>query len=135
MKMVSSHLLFMKSAMVIIVLSGLLSSFFSCATTLSKPTMPDTTALPTNTTALPPNTVQVTGQVIEEGEDYFVLNIVTVKEQGQGIINMLSEGQSVKLKTEKAKNTKGKKIEALLKESIGTDASLSSYALVKYKEI
>jgi hypothetical protein len=90
-----------------------------------------------DTTSLPPNTIQVIGHVIEVSDTYFVITILEVKDQGQGIINVLSEGQSVRLMTEKGKTKKmkGKKIEFLLKEKIGIDASQSSYVLVKYKEI
>jgi hypothetical protein len=120
-----------RSGIIAAVLICFLSSLFSCATTLPpQNTMPDSTSLP-------PNTIRATANVTNADDTHFTITILEVKEQGQGIINILSEGESVRLAIEKGKagKWKGKKLEVLLREKIGIDASQSTYVLISYHEL
>jgi hypothetical protein len=110
-------------------ISGM-SLFLSCAHASQ---VPSTAA---DSVGLPPSTIQVVGYVKSSDGNSVTLSILTIKGEGQGIINTLSEGQEVRVATSgKMKSGKGKKIEAYLKEELNIDASQSSYSLLRYKEM
>jgi hypothetical protein len=90
----------------------------------------------TDTASVQPNTIRVTGLVKSMDKNSLTLMVLEMKGEGQGIINPLSVGQEVTIAIrKKTKNMKGAKIEALLKEEIGIDASQSAYSLIWYKEL
>lgn len=89
-----------------------------------------------DTIDLPANTIQVIARVNEINNTEVSITVLTIKGQGQGIMNTLSEGEEITLSTlKKTKHLKGKKIEAFLHEKIEMDASRSYYSLSMYKEL
>jgi hypothetical protein len=100
----------------------------SCAQ-VSTPSMND--SIPVN-----PNTVRVKAKILSSTETQATLQIITVMDSGQGIINPLSEKQevTVQLREPGKKFRSGKNITADLKEKLGVDNSQSSYVLVQAKE-
>jgi delta-aminolevulinic acid dehydratase/porphobilinogen synthase len=101
----------------------------SCASA-QKPisTMPDTVQLP-------PNTIQIIGYVKKVSANFITIQIVESINEGSGIVNTVSAGQTIEvIALVKVGKINEKKINALLKEKIGIDASQSSYSLLRYKE-
>jgi hypothetical protein len=104
-----------------------LSPLFAQSTPLNPP-MPDTLELP-------PGTIHAI-IVIKSIQDHrATIEVTGVIAEGQGIVNKLSKGQVLTITIpEKGKISKGKKLEAFLKERMSVDASQSSYTLLRYKD-
>jgi hypothetical protein len=81
-----------------------------------------------------PGTIRVNASVIAVKEKTATLKIVSVKSTGQGIINILSEGQEVVVQLRSGDVKAGYIIEADLQEKMGVDASQSSYVLLRAKK-
>jgi hypothetical protein len=88
-----------------------------------------------DTVQLPPNTIQVIGYVKKISSNSITLQIAESIAEGSGIVNAVSVGQIIIVITPvKVGRINGKKINALLKEKIGVEASQSSYSLLQYNE-
>lgn len=113
--------------LLIIITCFSLSSVFAQSTP-SHPPMPDTLELP-------PGTIHAI-IVIKSIQDHrAIIEVIGVIAEGQGIVNKLSKGQVITIAIpEKRKISKGKKLEAFLKERMSVDASQSSYTLLRYKD-
>ena len=93
----------------------------------------------TDSLPISPGTIRVVGVLKRLGSSQSAtLKIIQIVAQGQGIVNILSEGDEVIVKlSEENKNiiNNKNKVEAYLKEGLGADASRSTYILVGFKEL
>ncbi len=97
---------------------------------------PQQHAIMTDTLELPPGTIHLHILVKTIHGRQASVEVMEVLGEGQGIVNVLSKGQLLIISIpEKVKMSKGKKMEAYLKEKIGVDASQSSYSWLRGKSI
>ncbi len=111
----------------------ILIASLSLTTTLAQ----STRALPmADTLELPPGTVRVIVLIKKIQQHQATVEVIEVIAEGHGIINILSRGQVLNIAIpEKGKMSKGKKMEAFLKEKVGVDASQSYYTLLRHKDM
>src|SRR5688500_12531331 len=84
-----------------------------------------------------PNTIRITGQVVSTDKKTAVIKVLGVIRSGSGIINVLSEGQTitVHLPDEANNLARNEKLEVDLREKVGVDASLSTYTLTRCRKL
>lgn len=89
----------------------------------------------TDSQDIAPNTTRISAKIISLDEKTASLKVISVVASGQGIINILSEGQqiTIQLNDKKTILKKGEEIEVDLKEKMGVDASQSSYTLLRIR--
>lgn len=94
---------------------------------VSSPAMKDTLAIG-------PNMIRITGKIISVAGGTATLKVDKVLVTGQGIINVVSEGQKISAEiSDGGKKLKtGGSITATLREKLGVDASQSSYIMLQY---
>ena len=90
-------------------------------------------AAPVDTIAIHPNTIRITGQVLSSVKRSAVLKIEQIVGTGMGIVNSLAEGEeiTIQLPEDEAKLVANEKVTVDLREKIGVDASVSTYALIR----
>ncbi|MEQ8361957.1 MAG: hypothetical protein RH948_03755 [Cyclobacteriaceae bacterium] len=82
-----------------------------------------------------PSSILVEGFLIKNDGLTATFKIAKVVAIGQGIINVLSEGDDVTITlSERLKNLKGHRLQIYLGEQIGIDASITSYRLISVKK-
>lgn len=89
---------------------------------------------PDNTDSLQiqPNTVLVIAKVLEIEKHNATLEILQVKAQGQGIVNVVSQGDKLEVSIADVDlKTIKQTVEVFLKEELGTDASKTTYRILE----
>ena len=97
----------------------------------------DSKITPSDTMVISPNTVRVTGEVVSSRGKTAVIKVSKVVATGAGIINVLSEGQTitVQLREDDVVVAASEKVEMDLKEKIGVAAALSSYTVIRTRKL
>ena len=96
-----------------------------------------TPAVSDSSADLSPGMIRMVAVVKAITPGFITIDVAEVKGAGQGIVNIISPGQTVTLAVGEVKHTLkvNEKIDVQVKEEMGVDASKSSYKLLNVKKV